>query len=59
MTSSAQNSRSARWPSADVLTRATFNDEGPIRFVDTDAAAKYLALDAGVLSVSRYRTSVL
>ncbi|MBX5086717.1 helix-turn-helix domain-containing protein [Rhizobium lentis] len=54
MTSSPRNNRRARWPSADVLTRAAFvDDAGPIRFVDTDAAAKYLALDAHTLDCYR------
>ncbi|MER8954558.1 helix-turn-helix domain-containing protein [Mesorhizobium sp. M0833] len=56
MNSSKQNRRRGQWPSADLLTRATFvNDAGPIRFVDTDAAAKYLALDPHTLECYRSR----
>ena len=44
----------AKWPSADILTRATFVKEaGPVRFVDTEAAARYLALDAHTLECYR------
>lgn len=36
----------AKWPSAQLLARATYvDDAGPVRFVDTVAAARYLALD--------------
>lgn len=44
----------AKWPSADFLAHATFVKEaGPVRFVDTEAAAKYLALDAHTLECYR------
>lgn len=44
----------SRWPSADILKRAVFiKDAGPIRFVDTEAAAKYLALEAHSLECYR------
>ena len=43
-----------KWPSADLMARATFvNEAGPVRFVDTEAAAKYLALDAHTLACYR------
>lgn len=43
-----------RWPSAGIIARATFVKEaGPIRFVDTEAAARYLALDAHTLECYR------
>ena len=43
-----------KWPSADVMARATFVKEaGPVRFVDTEAAATYLALDAHTLECYR------
>lgn len=43
-----------KWPTADLLARATFVKEaGPVRFVDTEAAAKYLALDAHTLECYR------
>lgn len=46
----------SRWPSADILKRAVFvNDAGPIRFVDTEAAAKYLSLEAHSLECYRSR----
>lgn len=45
-----------RWPTADILTRAVFTDDaGPIRFVDTEAAARYLTLEAHTLEC--YRTA--
>ncbi len=38
----------------DLISRATFVDEaGPVRFVDTEAAAKYLALDTHTLECYR------
>lgn len=50
-----RNSNSqSRWPSADLLKRAVFVKEaGPIRFVDTEAAARYLALEAHTLECYR------
>lgn len=43
-----------RWPAPDVLRRAQFvSDAGPIRFVDTEAAARYLALEAHTLECYR------
>ena len=43
-----------RWPTPDVLRRAQFvSDAGPIRFVDTEAAARYLALEAHTLECYR------
>lgn len=43
-----------RWPSPDILRRAQFvADAGPIRFVDTEAAARYLALSAHTLECYR------
>lgn len=42
------------WPTPDVLRRAQFvEDAGPIRFVDTVAAARYLALEAHTLECYR------
>jgi len=44
----------AKWPTAAILARAVFVDEaGPVRFVDTEAASKYLALDAHTLECYR------
>jgi len=43
-----------KWPSAQLLARATFVEEaGPVRFVNTEAAARYLALDAHSLECYR------
>lgn len=43
-----------RWPSPDILRRARFADHaGEIRFVDTEAAARYLALEAHTLECYR------
>ena len=43
-----------KWPSAQLLARATYVEEaGPVRFVDTEAAARYLALDAHSLECYR------
>ncbi|MDE1937797.1 MAG: DNA-binding protein [Alphaproteobacteria bacterium] len=43
-----------RWPGPDILQRVKFvHDAGPIRFVDTEAAARYLALDAHTLECYR------
>jgi len=43
-----------RWPTPDILCRARFvDDAGPIRFVDTEAAARYLALEAHTLECYR------
>lgn len=43
-----------RWPTADILRRARFvDDAGPIRFVDTEAAARYLALEGHTLECYR------
>jgi hypothetical protein len=48
------NRPQSRWPSANVLTRAVFvKDAGPIRFVDTEAAARYLALEGHTLACYR------
>ncbi|PRD41052.1 DNA-binding protein [Phyllobacterium phragmitis] len=45
-----------RWPTHDILRRAQFvEDAGPIRFVDTEAAARYLALSAHTLECYRSR----
>lgn len=50
----ARPNNRAKWPSAQLLTRAVHVDEaGPVRFVDTEAAAKYLALDAHTLECYR------
>ena len=44
------------WPTQDILQRAVFVKEaGPIRFVDTEAAARYLALEAHTLECYRSR----
>lgn len=44
----------AKWPSASILSRAVLVAEaGPIRFVDTAAAARYLALDPHTLECYR------
>jgi hypothetical protein len=43
-----------QWPTPDILRRARFvDDAGPIRFVDTEAAARYLALEAHTLECYR------
>ncbi|WP_374629358.1 DNA-binding protein [Pannonibacter indicus] len=43
-----------RWPTPEILRRAQFvEDAGPIRFVDTEAAARYLALSAHTLECYR------
>ena len=43
-----------RWPTPDILRRSRFvDDAGPIRFVDTEAAARYLALEAHTLECYR------
>ena len=43
-----------RWPTPEILKRAKFVEEaGPIRFVDTEAAARYLALEAHTLECYR------
>ena len=43
-----------RWPAPEVLQRAVFvKDAGPIRFVDTKAAARYLDLEAHSLECYR------
>ena len=43
-----------RWPTPDILRRAQFvKDAGPIRFVDTEAAARYLALESHTLECYR------
>lgn len=42
------------WPTADILRRARFiDDAGPIRFVNTESAARYLALEAHTLECYR------
>lgn len=49
-----QRNERAKWPSADLLARATFvDDAGPTRFVDTEAAARYLSLDTHTLACYR------
>ena len=53
MRSSKSNSR---WPSAKMLKRAVFVKEaGPVHFVDTEGAARYLALEAHTLECYRSR----
>jgi hypothetical protein len=43
-----------QWPMPGILPRAKFvEDAGPIRFVDTEAAARYLALSAHTLECYR------
>lgn len=43
-----------RWPTPEILRRAQFvDDAGPIRFVDTEAAARYVALSAHTLECYR------
>lgn len=43
-----------RWPTAGILRRAEFVKEaGPIRFVDTESAARHLALEAHTLECYR------
>lgn len=43
-----------RWPTPDIVRRARFvDDAGPIRFVDTEAAARYLGLEAHSLECYR------
>jgi len=45
-----------RWPPPEILERAVFVKEaGPARFVDTMAAARYLALDPHTLECYRSR----
>jgi Helix-turn-helix domain len=42
------------WPAPDILRRARFvYDAGPIRFVDTEAAARHLALETHTLECNR------
>lgn len=49
-----QTRRETRWPPPEVLRRAKFvDDAGTVRFVDTAAAARYLALDAHSLECYR------
>lgn len=49
-----EDKQQRRWPTPDILRRAKFvEDAGPIRFVDTEAAARYLALDAHTLECYR------
>ena len=46
--------RENHWPPLAILKRAKFvKDAGPIRFVDTGAAALYLALEAHSLECYR------
>ena len=46
--------RENHWPPLAILKRAKFvKDAGPIRFVDTEAAARYLALEAHSLECYR------
>lgn len=53
---SAQNKSQQRWPSPDILRRAKFvENAGPVRFVDTEAAARFLALEAHTLECYRSR----
>jgi hypothetical protein len=50
----AKENPQRRWPTTDILTRAVFTDDaGPIRFVDTEAAARYLTLEAHTLECYR------
>lgn len=50
----AKSQRSSHWPSADIMRRAVLVEEaGPIRFVDTDAAARYLTLTTHSLECYR------
>lgn len=43
-----------RWPTPDTIQRAQFADDaGPIRFVDTEAAARYLTLTPHTLECYR------
>ena len=52
MAEKAQSQR--RWPTPDILKRAKFvDDAGPIRCVNTEAAARYLALEAHTLECYR------
>ncbi|WLD99923.1 helix-turn-helix domain-containing protein [Agrobacterium leguminum] len=47
-----------RWPPPDILRLAQFvSDASPIRFVDTEAAARHLALEAHTLECYRSRGS--
>lgn len=49
-----QTRRGSSWPSTKLLQRAKFvDDAGPVRFVDTEAAARYLALEAHSLECYR------
>lgn len=49
-----KSSRQQRWPAPNILRRAKFvKDAGPIRFVDTEAAARYLALTTHTLECYR------
>jgi hypothetical protein len=51
---SSKAAQQRRWPTPDILRRAQFvNDAGPVRFVDTEAAARYLALEAHTLECYR------
>ncbi len=44
----------ARWPTAEIMRRARHDDDtGRISFVDTEAAARYLALSAHSLECYR------
>ena len=50
----AEATAQRRWPTPEILRRAQFvDDAGPIRFVDTEAAARYLALSAHTLECYR------
>ena len=50
----AEENPQRRWPTAEIISRAVFSqDAGPIRFVDTEAAARYLSLEAHTLECYR------
>ncbi|SJZ78661.1 DNA-binding protein [Consotaella salsifontis] len=50
----AKENPQRRWPTAEIISRAVFSrDPGPIRFVDTEAAALYLSLEAHTLECYR------
>ncbi len=49
-----KSSLQQRWPAPNILRRAKFvQDVGPIRFVDSEAAARYLALTPHTLECYR------
>ncbi|MFZ2869102.1 helix-turn-helix domain-containing protein [Zavarzinia sp.] len=50
----AKENPQRRWPTAEIINRIVFSrDAGPIRFVDTEAAARYLSLEAHTLECYR------